>query len=81
MRRWGVDKPAEFIKDLEWFDRQMQGSVFKRVQSSPGIIVSKSSFGYDERESILPYWTSERAEGLKAQILAGKDYVPAGDAK
>lgn len=76
MKRWGVDKPEEFIKDLTWFDKQMQGSVFKRVQSPPGIIVSKSAYGYDERESMLPYWESDRTQELKQKILAGQGYVP-----
>jgi NAD+ synthase (glutamine-hydrolysing) len=55
MQRWGVDNPAEFVKDLEWFDSTIQKNVFKRIQSPPIIITSKSAYGYDIRESMLPY--------------------------
>ncbi|OGJ17878.1 hypothetical protein A3K73_08025 [Candidatus Pacearchaeota archaeon RBG_13_36_9] len=74
MKRWGITDPKEFIKDLEWFDAQLQKSVFKRIQSPPIIITSKSSFGYDIRESILPYNKTKEGEKLKESVLNLKEY-------
>lgn len=54
MQRWGITDPKEFLRDLEWFYDTIQKNVFKRVQSPPIILTSKSSYGYDIRESILP---------------------------
>lgn len=76
MKRWGVDDPKTFIGDLEWFSRGIQRSVFKRVQAPPIIITSKSSYGYDIRESILPYESSLEEDRLREKILAGKEYQP-----
>jgi NAD+ synthase (glutamine-hydrolysing) len=78
MKRWNITDPNEFIKDLEWFDSQMQKNVFKRIQSPPIIITSKSSFGYDIRESILPYSKLKHCEDLKKKILKLKEYRPLG---
>lgn len=44
-----------FITDLKWFMGQLRKQVFKRVQSVPLIVTSKTAFGYDLRESILPF--------------------------
>jgi NAD+ synthase (glutamine-hydrolysing) len=74
MKRWGVNKPEEFLKDLEWFDKQMHGSVFKRIQAPPIIITSKSAFGFDIRESILPYSKFGEFERLKKDILKMGEY-------
>jgi NAD+ synthase (glutamine-hydrolysing) len=41
----------EFIKDLKWFMGLMEWAIFKRIQSPPIVVQSKSSFGYDHRES------------------------------
>jgi len=76
MKRWNLINPEEFIRDLEWFDKQMQGNVFKRIQAPPIIITSKSAFGYDIRESILPYHKTENHEKLKQEILKLKEYQP-----
>ncbi len=69
MERWGVDEPQEFVSDLENFAQVLQRSTFKRVQSPPIIITSKTSFGYDLRESILPWEPSLEYGRLKEQIL------------
>ena len=45
IKRWNVDDPKEFVKDLEWFTKTVQKNVFKRIQSPPIIMTSKSSFG------------------------------------
>lgn len=76
MKRWKVDNPQEFVKDLDWFDRTIQRNVFKRIQSPPIIITSKSAYGYDIRESMLPYESTERQEELKRQILKLNQYTP-----
>ncbi len=76
IQRWGMDEPEAFAKDLEWFVSQMQRSVFKRVQAPPIIITSKSAFGYDIRESMLPWEPTPAYGRLKAEVLAMKQYEP-----
>lgn len=66
--RWGIDVPNEFIKDLEWFHDTIQRNVFKRIQAPPIILTSKSSYGYDIRESILPVLKSKHFNILKSRI-------------
>ncbi|MBU0536073.1 MAG: NAD(+) synthase, partial [Nanoarchaeota archaeon] len=74
IRRWGIDNPQEFVNDLEWFDRSIQRNVFKRIQSPPIIITSKSAYGYDIRESMLPYRQSKEYLELKQEILGMERY-------
>ena len=69
IKRWNIDDPKEFVKDIEWFDKAIEKNVFKRVQGPPIIITSKTAFGYDLRESITPYNASIRQVELKDQIL------------
>ena len=76
MKRWNVDNPREFIKDLKWFIKTIQINVFKRVQAPPIIITSKTAFGYDLRESLLPYNITEKEKNLSEQILNMNCYVP-----
>ena len=72
----GVLETKMVVEDLEWFDSLIQKNVFKRVQAPPIIITSKSAYGYDIRESILPYSTTEKYEELKKHILENvKRYV------
>lgn len=66
--RWNINNPKEFIKDLEWFNDTIQRNVFKRIQAPPIILTSKSSYGYDIRESILPSLKSKRFYLLKEKI-------------
>ena len=67
---YNLNDPKVFIEDLEWFCRQMRGNVFKRVQSPPSIVTSKTAFGYDLRESILPWFRfTAKEEWLKYEIL------------
>lgn len=72
IKRWDIDNPEEFVKDLEWFISSIQNNVFKRVQSPPIIVTSKSAYGYDIRESMLPYTKTKEYEKLKLEILGGK---------
>lgn len=78
MQRWNVTNPAEFVKDLEWFDGLVNRNVFKRIQAPPIIITSKSAYGFDIRESILPFETTREYNKLKEKVLKMKEYVPRG---
>ena len=68
MQRWGIDSPKVFLRDLEWFYDTIQRNVFKRVQSPPIILTSKSSYGYDIRESLLPILKTKQYQELKEKI-------------
>jgi NAD+ synthase (glutamine-hydrolysing) len=74
IERWHIDDPYEFVKDIEWFYRTIQKNVFKRIQSPPIIITSKTAFGYDLRESILPYNDLRIQDNLRNKILSMKSY-------
>lgn len=67
--RWGLDNSQEFMRDLEWFYDKINNNVFKRVQSPPIIVTSKSAYGYDIRESILPISRTKKFFELKDKIL------------
>ncbi|MBD1259299.1 NAD(+) synthase [Maribacter polysiphoniae] len=75
MLRWHIDDPKEFLRDLEWFYDTIQKNVFKRVQSPPIILTSKSSYGYDIRESILPVLKTKKFKALKERIMAMDTYM------
>jgi NAD+ synthase (glutamine-hydrolysing) len=73
-----IHHPEEFIRDLEWFNSQVQKSVFKRIQGQPIILLTKTAYGYDRRESILPEDTATpKYHKLKTQILSMEYYKPA----
>ncbi|MBT8394197.1 MAG: NAD(+) synthase [Bacteroidia bacterium] len=74
MSRWEITDPEEFIRDLEWFYNTIQKNVFKRVQAPPIILTSKSSYGYDIRESILPRLKTKKFIELKGKIAKMKNY-------
>lgn len=74
IQRWNIDDPKLFIADLEWVFPLIQKNVFKRVQMPPGIITSKTSFGYDLRESILPFNNTLAYDTLKSKVLSMKSY-------
>ncbi|HLP79411.1 MAG TPA: NAD(+) synthase [Acidobacteriota bacterium] len=81
MQRWDVDKPEIFIPDLEWFVKGGNNAVFKRVQTCPNALVTKTAFGFDNRESQLPYNETRNYQRLKQKILTEKiQYTPKGDA-
>jgi NAD+ synthase (glutamine-hydrolysing) len=73
---YGLHDPARFIDDLEWVVCSMQRAVFKRIQAPPIIILSKSSYGYDIRESQLAPLFTDRYRELKAKILGGPGEKP-----
>ncbi len=76
IKEYGIDNPGEFIKDLEWFNSQVQKSVFKRIQGQPIILLTKTAYGYDRRESILPQNSTSNHDELRTRILSMKSYVP-----
>jgi hypothetical protein len=69
---------VEFTKDLEWFISHVQKSVFKRIQGQPIILLTKTGYGYDRRESILPQdeTRSSKYNKLKMQVLSMETYEP-----
>lgn len=69
IRRYGLDNPRMFIQDLEWVMSSIQRSVYKRIQAPPIIILSKSSYGYDIRESQLPLYFTDKYNQLKKALL------------
>lgn len=76
MNRWGVDDSKLFIEDLEWFTEKISDAIFKRVQAPPIIITSKSAYGFDIRESILPFRKTRRYEEIRKEILDKGEYKP-----
>lgn len=69
--KYNLGDPNIFIKDLEWFISTIQKNVFKRVQSPPIVLLSKTAFGYDLRESMFTWESSLEYDRLKAEILGG----------
>jgi NAD+ synthase (glutamine-hydrolysing) len=69
---YGMDKPAAFIEDLEWFMGLWTRSVFKRIQFPPILTISRGAFGNDFRESQLSDYRSPAYETKKTAILALK---------
>ena len=74
IRSHRIDDPAEFIRDLEWFNGQVQKSIFKRIQGQPIILLTKTAYGYDRRESILPEDASSNYDKIRTQIISMKSY-------
>lgn len=73
--RWNLNDPKEFIRDLEWFYNTVQKNVFKRIQAPPIILTSKSSYGFDIRESILPVLKTKQFFILQERIEKLNSYV------
>ena len=57
----------EWVEDLEWVDRQLRASYFKRIQAPPIIVVSKRAFGFDLRESQGLEYRPRRYAALRAE--------------
>ena len=60
---------ASWIDDLEWVERQLRISFFKRIQTPPLIVLSKRAFGFDLRETQLPAYRPRQYEQLKKKLL------------
>ncbi len=80
IKRWGIDDPAAFIDDLEWFVASIERNVFKRVQAPPNVVTSKTAYGYDLRESIMPGEQTQESLRLRRQVLAMDRYMTKGGA-
>jgi len=68
MARYGMDNKEEFLKDLEWVCKQFHYAIWKRIQTCPIIVLSKTSFGYDLRESQLPFIKTGKYIELEEKI-------------
>jgi len=68
---YGLDNPNKFIEDIRWFMKSWHTAIFKRIQFPPIVTISRGSFGYDYRESQIPYIESTEVNALIDQILNG----------
>ncbi|MBI2502194.1 MAG: NAD(+) synthase [Candidatus Latescibacteria bacterium] len=66
--------PAAWVEDLEWVERQLRISYFKRIQAPPIIVLSKRAFGFDLRETQTPGYVIRRYGELKTQVLKAEDW-------
>jgi len=60
---------ASWLDDLEWVERQLRISYYKRVQAPPLIVLSKRAFGIDLRETQGPEYRPRCYEKLKCLVL------------
>ena len=67
---WGLDDPEAFIDDIEWVQRQIQGTVYKRIQTPPIFKFSHGPSGLEARENQVAYEKSDRYNQLRQKILA-----------
>lgn len=74
IKRWGIDDPNEFVRDLEWFTAMIDRAVFKRVQAPPIIITSKTAYGFDNREAIIAYEPTLKYDRMKENMLMMERY-------
>ncbi|HEY3116337.1 MAG TPA: NAD(+) synthase [Chloroflexota bacterium] len=58
-----------WVNDLEWVDRQLRMSYFKRIQAPPIIVLSKRAFGFDLRETQWPLYQPQVYGELRARVL------------
>ncbi|MBI2129709.1 NAD(+) synthase [Candidatus Woesearchaeota archaeon] len=79
IKRYGVDDPRKFVEDMEWLVSGIQKNVFKRIQSPPIILTSKSAYGYDIRESMIPFRQTKEYDRLREHILGMKKYQTSGE--
>jgi len=69
-RHYDLHKEKIFIDDLEWFFQSFNRAIFKRIQAPPIIMLSKSAFGYDFRESQLPIYLSRDYFKMRTEVLS-----------
>ncbi|MCA6072679.1 MAG: hypothetical protein LE178_03990, partial [Endomicrobium sp.] len=67
--KYGMGDAAKFIEHIEWFFNKLYANVFKRIQAPPVLVLSKSAFGGDYRESQYKYEFSDNCQKLKMEIL------------
>lgn len=78
MRRYNLHNPKEFLDDLLWLTKNIESSlaVAKRIQAPPIIMTSKTSYGFDRRESIIPFEVTPEQSHLAEKIKKMKEYIP-----
>jgi NAD+ synthase (glutamine-hydrolysing) len=68
-----VSGKEELVTDLERWWKLFRGmGVAKRIQSPPVVCISKRSFGFDYRESLIPVYFSQNYVKLRAIVLSEK---------
>ncbi|GHT34279.1 putative glutamine-dependent NAD(+) synthetase [Endomicrobiia bacterium] len=67
--KYGMKNAIKFIEHIEWFFNKLYANVFKRIQAPPVLVLSKSAFGGDYRESQYKYEFSSSYQKLKKEIL------------
>ncbi|MDR2426840.1 MAG: NAD(+) synthase [Endomicrobium sp.] len=67
--KYGMDDSKNFIEHIEWFFGKLYTNVFKRIQAPPILVLSKSAFGADYRESQYKYEFTKLYKKLKEEIL------------
>ncbi|GHT38849.1 NAD+ synthase [Endomicrobiia bacterium] len=67
--KYGMKNSIKFIEHIEWFFNKLYANVFKRIQAPPVLVLSKSAFGGDYRESQYKYKFSSSYQKLKEEIL------------
>jgi NAD+ synthase (glutamine-hydrolysing) len=67
--KYGIQNPEKFIEHIEWFFGKFYANIFKRIQSPPVLVLSKSAFGGDYRESQYKYEFTQLYKKLKEKIL------------
>jgi NAD+ synthase (glutamine-hydrolysing) len=71
--KYGMRDAVKFIEHIEWFFNKLYSNVFKRIQAPPVLVLSKSAFGGDYRESQYKYEFSSDYQKLKKKILLQSD--------
>ncbi len=66
---YNLDDGKIFTDDLEWFVKTMRLNIFKRIQAPPIILLSRTAFGFDLRESQFIWQSTARYLKLRKQIL------------
>ncbi len=72
--RYAMGDAYGFTEDLKWICKRIKANVFKRIQGPPIIVTSKTAFGYDLRESILPSFDNDLDEDMINKVLDIRSY-------
>lgn len=68
LKAYGLDNPQAFLDDLLWVMKQLEISVFKRIQMPPNILVSRGAFGQDYKESQGQFQKSQLFETFQMWV-------------
>ncbi len=68
LQRWNLDQPQTFLTYIDRFFSDRDRAVFKRVQTGPIVLTSKGGYGYDIRESIMPYLEEMQYGGMPKEL-------------